>query len=229
MTNEESDIRRGYWRAAGIVLIFAGPILIWLFILSFGKHKCVPLPYLGEKTVTQSGDTIYHRLPSFRMTSQTGAVVTDDSLRGYIHVADFIFTRCPGICKDLSRNMAKLQEKILEHKDIRLVSISVDPQFDTPEVLNEYAQRYGARPDKWTFISGDSVVLRNLAVRGYMAPFAPDTGNRELITHSPLFFLVDKELHVRGFYRIIDGDDGQKEFKRLLEHIDVLRCQYRNP
>lgn len=229
MTNAEPGTRRGQWLAAGIVVILAGPVLVWLFLLAFGRHKCVPLPYLGEKSVAENGDTLFHRLPPFRMTSQTGAVFTDDSLRGYIHVADFVFTRCPGICKDLSKNMAKLQEKILEHKDIRLVSYSVDPQFDGPEVLSEYARRYGARPDKWTLLTGDSAALRSVALGGYMAPFAPDSANKELITHSPLFFLVDKDLHVRGYYRIIDGVDGQKEFKRLLEHIDVLRCQYRNP
>ncbi|MCS7085613.1 MAG: SCO family protein, partial [Bacteroidia bacterium] len=111
--NETGDGRRKYWRAAAVTLVLAGPILVWLFVLAFGRHKCKSLPYLGEKTISAEGDTAYHRLPSFRMLNQNGETFTDDSLRGYIHVADFIFTRCPGICKDLSRNMARLQEKIL--------------------------------------------------------------------------------------------------------------------
>jgi protein SCO1/2 len=125
--------------------------------------------------------------------------------------------------------MAKLQEKILDHKDLRLVSVSVDPKNDRPEVLAEYARRYGGRPDKWTLLTGDSATLHNVVIGGYMAPFHVDEQNPELITHSPLFILVDKELRIRGFYRVIDSQDGQKEFKRLLEEIDVLRCQYRNP
>ncbi len=154
---------------------------------------------------------LYNSVPDFSLTSERSDDVALEDLLGQVWVADFVFTQCMGPCPLMSANMAKLQGA-LEEKDlpVRLVSVSVDPEVDTPEVLAEYAARFGADPSRWTFLTGAKQEIYDLIYQGFQ--LAIDDGSMTpggspgpgIITHSVKFVLIDAEGRIRGYY---SGDD----------------------
>ena len=157
----------------------------------------------------------------FTLIAQDGSELGSDDLRGKVYVADFIFTTCPSICPVLSTQMANLHRRI-DDPDVRFLSITVDPEHDTPEVMREYAARY--RPDsRWSFLSGDPTDVRRAIVLAFRLPI----GRREPvgeagaydITHGSRFVLVDRRGTLRGLYET-DGDGLERlerDVGRLLE------------
>jgi protein SCO1/2 len=220
-------MKRG-WAAAGVVGVLLLPFVVW-GLLSLGKNRYKRLPIYGPHEVRAPGDTAWHRLPDFVLLNQDSVLFTADSLRGYIHVADYFFTRCPGICPRLSSAMRMIQDYLGEKaKKVRLVSYTVDPGHDSPAALREYAQRYGADLRRWTFVTGADTTLYRLAVKGYLIPVdkSPDSTQGELgYVHSDMLVLVDPELRIRGFYSGLDS----LQVKRLLDDINLLLLEYAGP
>jgi len=220
-------MKRG-WAAAGIIVVLLLPFVVW-GLLSLGKNRYKRLPIYGPHEVRAPGDTAWHRLPDFVLLNQDSVVFTADSLRGYIHVADYFFTRCPGICPRLSSAMRMIQDYLGEKAQrVRLVSYTVDPVHDSPAALREYAQRYGADLRRWTFVTGADTTLYRLAVKGYLIPVdkSPDSTRGELgYVHSDMLVLVDPELRIRGFYSGLDS----LQVKRLLDDINLLLLEYAGP
>ena len=144
----------------------------------------------------QRGD-VYFQVPAFALVDQNNQPVTDQTFRGKPWVAAFIFTRCAVPCPMMSSNMAKLQQRV-PHPDLKLVSFTVDPERDTPEVLKRYAQDLGADEARWSFVTGSPQAMADVA-RGMLMPLMPATGSTD-ITHSTKFLLVDKDGNVRGIY-----------------------------
>jgi protein SCO1 len=108
----------------------------------------------------------YGEVPSFALTERSGRRVTRESLRGSIWVVDFIYTKCTESCPIQSLELAQLQREFTGAADLRLVSITVDPAHDTPEVLRTYAARYGAS-DRWWFLTGEKQAIYCLAREGF--------------------------------------------------------------
>jgi len=220
-------MKRG-WAAAGVIVVLLLPFVVW-GLLSLGKNRYKRLPIYGPHEVRAPGDTAWHRLPDFVLLNQDSVVFTADSLRGYIHVADYFFTRCPGICPRLSSAMRMIQDYLGEKAQrVRLVSYTVDPVHDSPAVLREYAQRYGADLRRWTFVTGADTTLYRLAVKGYLIPVdkSSDSTRGELgYVHSDMLVLVDPELRIRGFYSGLDS----LQVKRLLDDINLLLLEYAGP
>ncbi len=213
-------------RVGSVVAIIALPLLI-LAVLSFSRQHYVNLPIYGERLdVSPTGDTLYHRLPALAgFENERGQVFTTDSLQGRMHVANFIFTRCPGICRQLSSAMSTLNSDAniinawSKTGDIRLVSYTIDPARDSLPVLRAYAQRYAATPGLWSFVRAPQDSVFRLAIRGYLVPVQGEGGVEDGFTHSEMLILVDPELRIRGFY---DGTNAA-EVKRLKDEIKVLR------
>jgi protein SCO1 len=220
-------MKRG-WAAAGVIGVLLLPFVVW-GLLSLGKNRYKRLPIYGPHEVRAPGDTAWHRLPDFVLLNQDSVVFTADSLRGYIHVADYFFTRCPGICPRLSSAMRMIQDYLGEKAQrVRLVSYTVDPVHDSPATLREYAQRYGADLRRWTFVTGADTTLYRLAVKGYLIPVdkSSDSTQGELgYVHSDMLVLVDPELRIRGFYSGLDS----LQVKRLLDDINLLLLEYAGP
>jgi cytochrome oxidase Cu insertion factor (SCO1/SenC/PrrC family) len=146
-------------------------------------------------------------VPDFSLTDRSGRTVTAGDLRGHVWIADFIFTRCPDICPALTHRMALLQEVLAAPPEpVRLVSISVDPEHDTPEVLDAYARRMGAR-EHWDFLTGPRDAVAALLRDGFKVAFASDGPATAPITHSDRFVLVDRDRRIRGYYHGNDADD----------------------
>lgn len=181
----QPDERR-QWQMVGILAVVAlllGSALLWGFSSRSSVFPGGPtLPILGKVT-------------DFQLTERNGQSVGLTDLRGKVWVADFIFTSCAGPCPIMSRRMADLQQKWSKENGLRLVSISVDPERDTPAVLQKYADQYGAHPKRWLFLTGDMVVITDLAVNGFKLGSIEDA-----IYHSTKFALVDRLGQIRGYY-----------------------------
>ena len=145
-------------------------------------------------------------VPDFSLTERSGSVVHAGDLDGSIWIAGFIFTRCPDVCPALTARMADLQKALAGEPAIQLVSISVDPTHDTPEVLRGYAERAGAKDD-WLFLTGPRDQVASLLKDGFKVAFADDGPATAPITHSDRFVLVDREMRIRGYYHGSDRDD----------------------
>ncbi|MBD1397816.1 SCO family protein [Pontibacter sp. JH31] len=209
----------------GILLLV--PILIFIFIGSFGEHHFTLRTYfpqvdnVGEVVTDAQGDTVFNRIPEFSFTSQTGQTISQKQLDGHIYVADFFFATCPDICKDMSSQLVRVQEAFQDELQVKLVSFTVNPEYDTQAVLKEYGERYGADPAKWHFLTGDREQIYSLAQKGFYLPVMQVEGQQDFI-HSEKFMLVDKNRYVRGIY---DGTDVA-DVDRLILEIRVLLDEY---
>lgn len=169
--------------------------------LAFGALGCrrsAELPDLGS-------------VGTFRLLDQAGRPVTEASLRGQVWAAAFFFTRCPTICPRITRRMRDVQQAAAKGGvHLQLVSFSVDPENDTPEVLRAYAKEYGAELSTWRFLTGDLEVVRRtseqgfkLALDGKATPGADHLG----LFHGSHLVLVDGAGKIRGYYRT--SEDAQ--------------------
>src|SRR5262249_41634180 len=132
--------------------------------------------------------------------------VTLHDLAGRVWVADFIFTSCGGTCPLMTAKMRKLQDVL--PPAIRLVSITVDPARDPPEILAAYAGEHGAAVERWLFLTGDKQSLYDLCVKGFKLPLDESRGTAaEPIAHSTRFVLVDKQGEIRGYYNGTEEED----------------------
>lgn len=137
-------------------------------------------------------------LPSFSLVEKSGRIVRSDDLRGKVWVADFIFTRCPNVCPDLTRKMGEVRRRLDEGgaTDIVTVSISVDPVFDTPPVLAKYAENFRANAPSWLFLTGEPDAVVRLVNDGFhLIMNDPKAGPP---AHSNRFVLVDRLGRTRG-------------------------------
>lgn len=199
----------GLARITWTILIF-----VMVGIIGFGTWK--------QLQTSQRKLPIYGKLIDFEFTEHHGKPFGSRELNGKIWVADFIFTRCAGPCPKMSSAMGKLQQLLGEKPDIKLVSFSVDPEFDTPSVLADYARTFHASEDRWFFLTGRIDALRQLAKESFKLVFERTSGlsmdDPNAILHSSHFVLIDRHSCIRGYYDSAD----EKVFDRILDDIKVL-------
>lgn len=193
----------------GALLVVMGAILVaYTWKLSrLAKLPPAP-PVLGQ-------------VSSFSLTNQAGQVVTLDQLLGKVWIADIIFTRCPGPCAQMTRSMAELQTLVAGLADVRLVSLTTDPEFDTPPVLADYARRAGARSEIWQFLTGTPAELRKLAVNGLrLTAIEKDSAQQEsandLFIHSTVCVVVDRKGRLRASFETTGPDVRWSEMKERI-------------
>jgi protein SCO1/2 len=169
------------------------------------------------------GLQIFGAVPEFSFTETNGRRVTLADLKGKVGIVNFIYTNCPDTCPVQSAQMRQIQEDFQNEKDLRLVSITVDPTRDTPEVLSEYAKRFGADPARWFFLTGKKEAIYKFAQDGFHLGAVelphdkrPESGATH--THSPRFVIVDRDAQIRGYYVSTDSD----AMKRLSRDLKIL-------
>ncbi|SHI92053.1 SCO family protein [Flavobacterium haoranii] len=173
-------------------------------------------PELVDTTVQHIGYN--HIIQDFEFTNQNGKKITQKDYENKIYVADFFFTTCPTICPKMTDNMVWLQEQIKNNPKVMLLSHSVTPDIDTPEVLKNYALEKGVIDSKWNLVTGDKKDIYYIARKSYLVV---KTGKPEELydmVHTENFVLVDQKRRIRGFY---DGTNIE-EVKKLLEDINFL-------
>ena len=160
----------------------------------------------------------YFLVPDFKLTERSGKTVTLSDLRGKIWVANFFYAMCPGPCPVVNGRIAALQDELLKNDDVRFVSISTDPDSDTPEVLRQYADRFHAS-DKWLFLTGDKGQIYKLSNEGFKLTLAGQKDPIQPILHSTKLALVDKSGMIRQYYDAMDDEEMKAlaaDVKKLL-------------
>jgi cytochrome oxidase Cu insertion factor (SCO1/SenC/PrrC family) len=179
------------WAGLGLLLALLTGVLLMAALQSRSTARA-PLP-------------VYGSVGNFTLTNQDGAAVSLSDLQGHVWVADLIFTRCPGPCLKMTRQMKELQQALPDANQARLVSLTTDPDFDNPSVLKSYARRFGADPRRWMFLTGTKKQIASLAIDSLkLTAIEKDPADRQspedLFVHSTILVLVDRAARLRGIF-----------------------------
>jgi protein SCO1/2 len=195
------------WIAAGLLLAVG---IVAYYAISERLRPRVELP-------------VYGQVPDFQLLDHEGRPISLADLKGRYWVAEFFFASCAGICLQMNQNMTEVQRAFLDRADqVKIVSFTVDPERDTPEVLKAYSQNWNARLEQWIFVTGPKPEIYRLARHGFKLaadeiPPQEEGGPYDFI-HSSKFALVDPQGQIRGYY---DGTD-REEVRRLIGDLKRL-------
>ncbi|MFO1460048.1 MAG: SCO family protein [Verrucomicrobiota bacterium] len=195
-------------------LLWAGFLvaLATLTGIAVRRHWAEPVPgYLGQ-------------VGPFQLTNQLASKVGLDSLRGDVVIANVIFSRCPSQCHRLSQQMARIQSQT--GPGIRLVSLTADPDYDSPEILRKYGVRYGADPNRWWFLTGAKAELYRFAEKDLLFTVM-DTGEKnpkleDRFIHSGNYVVLDRQGRLRG---VVQSEEAGAE----KQAVSLARRLQRNP
>ncbi len=171
---------------------------------------------------------VIKKVPDFSLTNDFKKPVTNKDLLGKVYIANFIFTTCPSSCLRLTAEMEKIQKRVRGlGQNVALISFSVDPLTDTPDVLYKYARKKNANPFVWSFLTGDKEELKKLIIDGFNVPMGDKEAvdavvDRETITmfdiaHTEKFVLVDHHGDIRGYY-----DSTKDDINKMMIDIGLL-------
>lgn len=202
--NSKLKTERLIWLGLGLTLaLLSVAILLLAFKLQSGPGNRLP---------------VYGPVADFTLTNQNGRAVSLADLRGHVWVADIIFTRCAGPCLKMSRQMSQLQQALPDSSRAKLITLTTDPEFDTPAVLKTYGQRFHADPSRWLFLTGTKAQIARVAADSLkFSAVAISPADRQspadLFIHSTIFVVVDKRAQLRGIFETT-GDDVNAEETR---------------
>jgi protein SCO1/2 len=183
---------------------------IILLMMSCNSKPQPKLPVLSKYKVV-NGDTIYQPIPDFTFINQDSALYNSKKLKGKVHVADFFFTSCPGICPVMTSQMQRLQDMTKNiGQQYQLVSFTVDPDRDTPAALKKYAINHRADLKRWVFLTGPMDSIYKVGIKGYYLGMQKDSTEPGGYLHSGRFVLVDKKGLIRGYYDGTNAHDVDK-------------------
>lgn len=202
--------QRPWFRNPFLLYFIIGIVVLTAARLLWPEKSPVPPPLAG--------------LPEWELIDQNGKPFGSGDLDGRIYIASFFFTRCKTICPTLTRSMRTLQDSLAEEgidsDTVKLVSISVDPEHDTPEKLRAFADLHGIDPARWTLVTGERAAIQALLEGGFMVgmgELSEPTAGLFDIAHSAKFALVDRSAGMRGHY----ASEGH-ERDILLQHAIYL-------
>lgn len=176
------------------------------------------LPILGQKEFIEGidTDTIYHTVSYWNFTNQDGELISKGDYEGKVYVANFFFTRCPGICPVLTKNFRQVQSET-KGLNVSFLSHTVDPKNDTVGRLKWYCENKQLDNSNWAFVTGDQKAIYEMGVRSYLVPNSEDALAPGGFLHSDKFILIDTKSRIRGMY---SGTDST-EVERLI--VDVRK------
>lgn len=164
-------------------------------------------------------DTIYHTIATFQFVDQDSTLITNETYKDKIYVADFFFTSCRTICPMMKTQMLRVYGITKEMPDVLFLSHTIDPEYDTVALLHDFAERLDVESKRWHFVTGVKDSIYKIAQTSYFATAMEDNSEPDGFIHSGAFLLIDKKGRIRGKY------DGTKEddVNRLIVDIKKLR------
>ena len=207
---------------SSLFLVF---ILVSCSAINEKKHV---LPFIGNYDIEyklidgkEVSDTVYPTIPYFYFLNDDSVIVKSTEMEGKVWVVDFFFTTCPTICPTMTKNMQKLNAETKDlHDELQFISISINPQHDTPSILKRYREHYKATASNWQFFTGKEAETHQLGIENFQIFAGRDEESEGGYAHSGAFTLVDKEGYVRGVY--LGTDEKQviqleKDIRKLLK------------
>ena len=161
----------------------------------------------------------FHKIDDFSLVNQNNEIITNETYKGKIYIADFFFTTCPGICPIMKENMIILQDEFINDDDVLLLSHTVTPEIDSVHVLKKYSKEQGVIDSKWNMVTGDKKQIYNLARKSYLVAEDIESPTQYDMIHTENFVLVDSKRRIRGFY---DGTDSDV-MDNLISDIKILK------
>lgn len=196
---------KSYIGISFIILIF-GIIFIPKIIDRISDNEIVKADRLSNRAeIGNSEDVSYviqydkkKKVPEFEFVNQEGDTITNEDMLGKVYVIDYFFTTCPSICPIMKENLIEVQEEFKNEEDFGIVSITIDPKHDTPQVLKQYAEVNGIKDQNWHFLTGKKEEIYEMANTGFGILAGEDVAAEGGFVHSGMFALIDKEGYVRS-------------------------------
>lgn len=183
--------------------------IVWAHVLMVGVG--IVLVYLSahrDRAVRSEILPIYSQVPDFSLVDSDGSPFGRSDLEGQVWIADFVYTTCPGPCPSVTAKLAGFQEPVTKLPDARLVTITVNPEVDTPAQLRDYAKSFDAA-DRWVFLTGAEDQIHDLVQNGFKLSVARQEGE-DPVLHSTKLVLVDQAGFIRGYYDAMRPDEMRK-------------------
>ncbi len=205
-------------------------IMLWNACKSNNNLKTLPI-YGNRQPVTKvvNGqtitDTVYQTIPAFKFVNQYGDSISNKNFEGKIYVADFFFTSCPSICPMMQRNMLNIYNAYKDTADVRILSFTIDPKYDSVKVLKKYADKLGISGNMWWLVQGKKDETYSLAEKNYLVAVRKDSTVAGGYVHQGYFVLVDKKSRIRGAY---DGTNIT-QVNQLIDDIKTLKAEPETP
>ena len=212
------------WLLILSILVF--PSVVYLFFLQGEANFDKPLEYIGPKT-----DSNYHTIPDFSFLNQFGDTISSDDYMGNVYVANFIFTTCPTICPVMTFHMTRIQQKLKKYPNFKLITHTINPEYDTPKVLFDYTKKMkiDSSLNNWNFVTGPTKDIYKMA-KSYFVNATKDEKSPGGFLHSEYFVLVDKDGHVRSRKddkgNVMGVYDGTSEYEVGLLIDDIKFLMY---
>ena len=219
----------GYLLSSNFMKPYLSSFLLLIVVFALIIYGCQPanttLPIMGErKTVTkivngkEVTDTVYHQIRNFAFLDQDSVLVTNETFKGKIYVADFFFTTCPTICPIMKTQLLRVSERYKNNPKVGILSHTIDPGHDTIPLLKEYKHNLGIDNPNWHFVWGNRDTIYSIGEKDYYVPAYADSTAPGGYVHSGGFILVDKNRHVRGIF----NGTQQQPVDSLMMAIDRL-------
>ena len=144
------------------------------------------------------------KVPAFSFTDQNGNIITNKDYEGKVYVIEFFFTTCPTICPRMNKNLVQVQNQFKDFENFGVASFTINPEYDTPEILKAYADNYGITNPNWHMLTGDQEKIYKLANQGFNLYTAKDDEVAGGFEHSGNFALIDKNGYIRS--RVVNGN-----------------------
>lgn len=214
-----------------ILIVTMTVLSVIIISLIYSQLKVEPrLPYFEARNIDKKlvDSTLQYskqkqRIGDFVLVNQNNEIITQEYYQDKIYVADFFFTTCQSICPIMTSNMVDIQRELKNDTIVKLISHSVIPAYDTPEVLKEYAIKQGVDDSRWNLVTGTQEQIFTLARKHYLAvEDIPGTEDDLDMVHTENFMLIDKKGYIRGYY---DGTNDD-EIEKLLADIEILKLEY---
>jgi len=201
-------------------------ILLVLSISFIACNNNKKLPIYGEReakiTKDVNGkevvDTIYQTIPAFGFLNQDSVIITQDTFKDKIYIADFFFTSCSTICPVMHRNLKMVYDEYKDNPTVMFLSHTIDFKYDKPSVLKKYAHKLGVDDKKWQFVYGPKESIYHLAEQSYLTVVGEDSTARDGYIHQGWLVLVDKGKKIRGTY---DGTNTE-QVAQLKKDVAIL-------
>jgi len=212
MSEPSQQVPRVLWLGVALLAGFLG--LAYLLSLAEFKQQH-QLPVIGA-------------VADFTLTNQDGKLTTLADLSNRVWVADIIFTRCAGPCPIITGYMKSLEDALPKTSDARLVTLTTDPDYDTPAMMKRYGERFGADFNRWLFLTGTKAEIGALgagSLKLSAVPVAPadQTNAADLFIHTTIFVAVDKHARLRGIFETMgDGIDWTNVQPRIVAAVRQL-------
>src|SRR5690606_22238302 len=210
-----------------LAAILALPGFLYYLLEEKGENRYKPLPIYGEKVLsgtfrsrmgTKIPDTLYHRIPPFTLLNQDSRQVQFLQQDTAIAVVNFFYTRCQGFCRHMNDEMNRVATRFANNGMVRLYTVTVDGEYDVPDILSDYATAYQPQQKKWDFLTGDQDTLFRIARDGFLVNAARDTSREAAFIHSSSLILVDSRRRIRGYYDV----NMRGEVDKLIDEIKLL-------